>query len=324
MTAEILNILKYQNRGMIMKKKLKGFTLLELVIVMAIFSVIAVGAMAMIRPAMQLFNKTASQEGASADIDNISRYIQDNLKYADRVNVYHGYDLTGVSGDKMVDKMLNTEITDILPVLTYNESTNTYEKTYTNAKPLEFFSKYYYDDSAECDGKKVNVMEIANDGFVTIYTYKFEYKSNGSVSNNFIESTSINREFYDDYIFSIDDDGWDLTPPNMTIKMNIEYSGVTKEDDGKIRKLNQEKKIGLTFFNINQRSTMAVKEGYSEDSITDQWGNKDLSKEGSVCSASAYKNFSIDEKNPDGTDNDDFFKNGNTYIIYTVPEIIIP
>lgn len=298
-------------------KKLKGFTLVELIIVMAIFSGIAVGALAMIRPAMQLFNKTASQEGASADIDNISRYIQDNLKYADRVNVYHGYDLTSVSGDKSVDKMLNKEITGILPVLTYNESTNTYEKTYTNAKPLEFFSKYYYDDAAECDGKKVNVMEIANDGFVTIYTYKFEYKS-GSVSNNFIESTSINREFYDDYTFSIDDDGWDLKPPNMTITMNIEYNGVTKGDDGKTRKLNQKKKIGLTFLNIAQRSEMAVKEGYSEQEATDQWGNKDLSKEGSIRAASAYRDFSIDE-----TDSD-YNKNCNTYVIYTVPEIIIP
>lgn len=324
MTAEILNILKYQNRGMIMKKKLKGFTLLELVIVMAIFSVIAVGAMAMIRPAMQLFNKTASQEGASADIDNISRYIQDNLKYADRVNIYRGYDLTGVSGDKSVDKMLNKEITGILPVITYDESTNTYAKSYNNAKPLEFFWKYYYDDADECNGKKVNVMEIDNHGIVTIYTYKFESQPDGSVNINFDESTSINREFYDDYTFSIDDDGWRLIPPNMTITMNIEYNGVTKGNDGKTRKLNQEKKIGLTFLNINQRSTMAVKEGYSEDSITDQWGNKDLTKEGSVRSASAYKNFSIDEKNPDGTDNDDFFKNGNTYIIYTVPEIIIP
>lgn len=309
MTAEILNILKYQNRGMIMKKKLKGFTLLELVIVMAIFSVIAVGAMAMIRPAMQLFNKTASQEGASADIDNISRYIQDNLKYADRVNVYYGYGQTSVSG------MLNANISGKYTKI-QKEGTEWKKVTYEST-PLQYFRDYYFSSSADYAGKNINVMEIIKDGhkdgYINIYTYSLE-------TGNQIEQTSINDDFYNNYTFSITD--WEFSPPNMTITMNIEYNGVTKGDDGKNRKLNQEKKIGLTFLNISQRSEFNVIERGTVDSgdtiATDATDEYSID-EGKISSrpASAY-NYFAPETLPDEENL------GNTYIIYTVPEIIIP
>lgn len=288
-------------------KKLKGFTLLELVIVMAIFTGIAVGAMAMIRPAMQLFNKTASQEGASADIDNISRYIQDNLKYADRVNVYYGYGQTSVSD------MLGLTIPKALPSLTVEDST--YKKEYIDKKPLEFFREYYYSSAGEYEKQKVYVMEITSTGFINIYTYSL--KTGYEVPNT---KTSINDEFYQDYSFSIT--GWDFSPPNLTVSMNIEYNGVTKGDDGNTRKLNQEKKIGLTFLNISQRSEYDVIErATAEDGYTLATDAEDeySISEGKISSrpASAYKYFAP-ETLPDAEDM------GNTYIIYTVPEIIIP
>ena len=75
-------------------KKFKGFTLIELIIVMAIFTGIAVGAMAMIKPVMKLFNNTAELEKSSADADNIRRYIEDNLRYANRLFNCVGYNLS--------------------------------------------------------------------------------------------------------------------------------------------------------------------------------------------------------------------------------------
>lgn len=288
-------------------KKLKGFTLVELIIVMAIFSGIAVGALAMIRPAMQLFNKTASQEGASADIDNISRYIQDNLKYADRVNVYYGYGKTSVSD------MLNTNISGKYTKI-QKDGTEWKKDTYEST-PLQYFRDYYFSSSADYAGKNINVMEITQDGHVNIYTYSLE--TGNEVSGTI---TSISDAFYDKYIFSITE--WDFSPPNLTITMNIEYNGVTKGDDGNTRKLNQEKKLGLTFLNIAQRSEFNVIERETVDSgdtiatdATDEYSISD----GKITSrpASAYKYFAPDTL-PDAENM------GNTYIIYTVPEIIIP
>lgn len=290
-----------------MKKKLKGFTLLELVIVMAIFSGIAVGAMAMIKPAMQLFNKTASQEGASADIDNISRYIQDNLRYADRVNVYYGFGQTSVSD------MLGLTIPKALPSLTLEG--NTYKKDYIDKKPLDFFREYYYNSADEYKNQKIYIMEITGTGFINIYTYSL--KTGIEVPDT---KTSVNDEFYQDYSFSIT--GWDFSPPNLTVSMDIEYNGVTKGDDGKNRKLNQENKIGLTFLNISQRSEYDVIERATAESgytlATDAEDEYSLSG-GKISSrpASAYKYFAPDTL-PDAENM------GNTYILYTIPEIIIP
>ena len=311
MTVEISNILKYQNRGMIMKKKLKGFTLLELVIVMAIFSVISVGAMAMIRPAMQLFNKTASQEGASADIDNISRYIQDNLKYADRVNVYYGYGQTSVSD------MLNTTVTNALPDLVYDESEKKYTKNYIAAKPLEFFKKYYYPKSADdtyFEDKYVKIMEIAQNGIVSIYTYSLK-NFQEDTSNKFFNDV-ISKE-YDFDILGVNTDG--NINNDLTISVNISYNGVTKGTDGNKRELNQKSNIGICFVNIINRSEFNVIDELTlEDNQTfetDEYFNVENNKITSHP-ALAYKYFQ-----PDVIDTE---KMGNIYIIYTVPEIIIP
>lgn len=86
-------------------KKLPGVTLLELVIVMAIFSGISVGALAMVRPALQLHYKTAAQERAVAAVDTMARFIQDNLRYADKMFVFKGHGIKDgvVSGQTAIE-----------------------------------------------------------------------------------------------------------------------------------------------------------------------------------------------------------------------------
>lgn len=295
------------------KKKFSGFTLLELIIVMAIFTGIAVGALAMIRPAMQLFSKTSSQEGAGANIDNISRYLQENLRYADRVNIYNGWDCSSV------DDFLNKKFTGILPSYDKDDTSKIITKKYVDAKPLEFFRKYYYADSQApdfFDDKNVNIMEIDTNGMITIYTY--------SLSGDFKSTSKINDEFYQDYKFSIKD--WNFAPPDMSITMDIEYNGVTKDSSGNKTKLNQESKLGLTFINIAQRSEYdVIEETTLDDGFVLATDPTDATDEGykleenvlSSYTAAAYKNFSVDKSDPD-------YKMGNTYIVYTLPEIIIP
>jgi len=70
----------------------KGFTLLEMIIVLALFSFIMFGVVQFLIPVSKFFVRTSNFETTTACVDNIKRAIEGNLKYADRVRVYAGYD----------------------------------------------------------------------------------------------------------------------------------------------------------------------------------------------------------------------------------------
>lgn len=73
------------------RKTLKGISLVELVVVMAVFGLIMSTALAMIRPVSDQYNTTAQFTSASASIDSISFYIESQLRYADRLWLYRNY-----------------------------------------------------------------------------------------------------------------------------------------------------------------------------------------------------------------------------------------
>ncbi len=68
-------------------KKLKGFTLVELIIVIAVFSVIMFGALQLIDPISRVFTNSYNQESVSASTDNIKRYLEGNMRYAEYVRI---------------------------------------------------------------------------------------------------------------------------------------------------------------------------------------------------------------------------------------------
>ena len=80
-------------------KKLKGFTLLELVIVMAIFSIIMYSAVQLLQPVSKFFVRSSNFENTTACMDNMRRCIEGNLKYADRVRAYNGFKPYDYSAD---------------------------------------------------------------------------------------------------------------------------------------------------------------------------------------------------------------------------------
>lgn len=75
-----------------MKKRLPAFTLIETIIVMAIFSLIMYSVMQLMGPVMQYFVRSANFENSTACLDNMRRCIEGNLMYADRVRGYAGYE----------------------------------------------------------------------------------------------------------------------------------------------------------------------------------------------------------------------------------------
>lgn len=76
-----------------MKKHVqKGFTLIELIIVMALFSLVMYGVLQFLDPVTKFFVRSSNFETTTACIDNMKRAIEGNLKYADRVRAYANYD----------------------------------------------------------------------------------------------------------------------------------------------------------------------------------------------------------------------------------------
>lgn len=71
-----------------MKKMIKkGFTLVELIIVMAVFSLLLVGVMSLIGPVSRMFANTSTAEKTYSYANNIQVYLQGKLEYAEDIYV---------------------------------------------------------------------------------------------------------------------------------------------------------------------------------------------------------------------------------------------
>ncbi|MCQ2407409.1 MAG: prepilin-type N-terminal cleavage/methylation domain-containing protein [Oscillospiraceae bacterium] len=98
-----------------MKKRIKGFTLIELVIVLALFSIVMFSILQLLDPVSKFFVRSSNYETTTACIDNIKRAIEGNLKYADRVRVYSGYEAfsgLGGSGESPMSGNLSSQVQD--------------------------------------------------------------------------------------------------------------------------------------------------------------------------------------------------------------------
>jgi prepilin-type N-terminal cleavage/methylation domain-containing protein len=73
------------------KHNRKGFTLIELIIVLALFSIVMYSVVRLIDPVTKFFVRSSNFENTSACVDNMKRCIEGNLKYANRVRAYSGF-----------------------------------------------------------------------------------------------------------------------------------------------------------------------------------------------------------------------------------------
>lgn len=72
------------------KRTKKGFTLVELIIVMAVFSILMVAVMSIINPLSKIVKKASIQEANTAAVDNMKRYMEGSIRYSDCIDVYVG------------------------------------------------------------------------------------------------------------------------------------------------------------------------------------------------------------------------------------------
>lgn len=90
-----------------MKKKLKAFTLIELIIVMAIISILMVGIMRLFEPVTTIYNTVSVVSAQRATEQGIADYIGENLRYATSVGIY-----SGMSYDQALKKYKDAKFTD--------------------------------------------------------------------------------------------------------------------------------------------------------------------------------------------------------------------
>lgn len=72
------------------KTELKGFTLIELIVVLAIFGIILVAAMQLLLPASKVLVQSEHYENRQAVVTNISNYLEGVLTPAEFMDVYNG------------------------------------------------------------------------------------------------------------------------------------------------------------------------------------------------------------------------------------------
>ena len=103
-------------------KKLKGFTLIELIIVCALFSMILSGALSVLRPVSLLYKQNVKYESARATSDIVSTYLEGVLKYADRMYFYEDRAATKYSENESLEytRFINTYNMFIKYILVFN------------------------------------------------------------------------------------------------------------------------------------------------------------------------------------------------------------
>lgn len=72
-----------------MKNKLKGFTLVELIVVMAIMAILMLGIMQMFKPIREVYVDTTQYEAQRTAQNGIVQYITESVRYATDLGIYN-------------------------------------------------------------------------------------------------------------------------------------------------------------------------------------------------------------------------------------------
>ncbi|MDE5768617.1 MAG: type II secretion system GspH family protein [Oscillospiraceae bacterium] len=193
-------------------KKLKGFTLIELIVVIAIFGIILAAATSVMMPVYKTTIMTEIQENGSAAVTNISRFIEGELSTAE------------------YGRIVCTKYNDAEREAAVEDFAETYYGGVVRAKsPLSGLSN---DDYAE---GKFHVLQIDNSGTVgKISKWTYTVNSMGSISatQTDYQEYAVNKSYYDTYNFEI-------KPGSYATVEEFDKWTLTGTDDGAGNIINQ-------------------------------------------------------------------------------------
>lgn len=111
-------------------KKIKGFTLIELIIVMAVMSILMLGIMQMMKPIRTTYVDSVFYESQRNTQNGIVTYLSDKLRYANNVGIYTGGSVASAINDFKSNVVDNNYTDDQIHVITIDNSTDyTFENT---------------------------------------------------------------------------------------------------------------------------------------------------------------------------------------------------
>lgn len=167
-----------------MKRNVKGFTLIELIVVMATFSIIMFGAMSLMTPVSKMMVQSDTHEGGNAAVNSIATLLQNQLSPAEYIAMYN----EPLTNDADRESAVNNFVKEY------------YEGVLRNKSKVGALSY----------GKgTVHVMTINNDENGKISTYAYDVSFDPTLAS-YITSTvdheleyAVNKAYYDDYILNI-------------------------------------------------------------------------------------------------------------------------
>ncbi len=200
-----------------MKRKVKGFTLVELLVVMAIFGIIMFGALQLIPPIMKMMVQADVHEGGNAAVSSISGYLESELSTAEYLWAY-----------------------DSLPSTT-SRGVNEIELGSDGRERVRKFVEQFYEGvlkngattaSPEYGSGKVHVLLIDNTQNGKISEIVYEVRDFGieiTDTDLIYESSAeyaVNKAYYDNYDFEIRCGTYDLSDFDPT---DPDYDNKIKE-----------------------------------------------------------------------------------------------
>ena len=115
------------------RKAHKGFTLIELIIVMAIFSILLMAVISIAQPVSKIFRHADSSEKAYSYSNNIQIYLQNQLEYADNVVIYTEGNLPGETNE-LARRFVDTYYKDVVTKSKTSLSADKDAAVYMNGK----------------------------------------------------------------------------------------------------------------------------------------------------------------------------------------------
>ncbi|SEH54577.1 prepilin-type N-terminal cleavage/methylation domain-containing protein [Ruminococcus flavefaciens] len=169
----------------------KGFTLIELIVVMAIFSILMVAVMAITGPVQRLFHKTALSEKTYSYANNIQLNLQGKLEYAENISVCTSdkIDFNGVDG---VD---DEDLAKLAEEYRSSHFKNTVGYDGTNVKYLKGNIHIIKLCNNACKDSKGNDVE---QGQILHRVYSFDTKAADKItsSTSYTEEKDLNDAFF--------------------------------------------------------------------------------------------------------------------------------
>ena len=174
-------------------KKLKGFTLLELIIVIALFTIIMAAVMTLIDPVSKVMSKASIQEKNSSSVNVIKDYLEGSMKYSAFLTAYTGeFNGTVFNSKTIVDE---------------EDAVEDFVDTYFDSR---------IDSNKDLAKGKVRVIEIDNTDGGKIYESVYNFTAGDQINkpkvklqedstgNPIHRTQAVNNNYYTDYSFYFD------------------------------------------------------------------------------------------------------------------------